>query len=152
MPNYYVSQDRCEELKKELGELKTQKRIEVAERLKRAKEYGDLSENSEYSEAKEEQAQVEGKIMDLENMLKSIIIIKKTGDVNEVGIGSTVTVSKDGKEYKYQIVGSNEAKPEEGKISNESPIGSVLLGKKVGDTAMVQAPMGKTEYKILGIE
>lgn len=152
MAKYYVTKDRFEELKKELEELKTKKRLEVGERLKRAKEYGDLSENSEYSEAKDEQLQVESKIIELENMVKNAILIKKNGGSDEVRIGSTVEVLKNGKEFKYEIVGSNEAKPEEGKISNESPIGAVLLGKKVGETIVVQAPGGQSEYKIVKIE
>ena len=124
----------------------------MSERLKRAKEFGDLSENSEYSEAKEEQAQVEGRIFELEEIVRNASIIKKNGQTGEVGIGSTVKALKNGAEVTYQIVGSNEAKPEEGRISNESPLGQAFLGKKVGDTAEVLAPGGKVAYKITGME
>ena len=152
MNKQYVTKGKLEELEQELETLKTAKRIEVAERLRRAKEFGDLSENSEYSEAKEEQAQVEGRIFELEEMLKNISIIRKSADKDEVTIGATVTVSKNGTEAKYQIVGANEAMPQEGRISNESPIGSALLGKKIGDVVQVDAPSGKIAYKVIGIE
>lgn len=152
MTKYYLTKSRLEELEHELGDLKTKKRLEVSERLKRAKEFGDLSENSEYSEAKEEQAQVEGRIFELEEILKNVSIIKKNSDTGEVGIGSTVRAVKGDTEMKYQIVGSHEAKPEEGRISNESPLGKAFLGKKVGDVAEVHTPGGSVTYKILGIE
>ena len=152
MAKHYLTSDRFEELQKELEELKTTKRIEISERLKRAKEYGDLSENAEYSEAKDEQAQVETRIFELEEMLKNVSIIKKNGAKDTVTIGGTVIVEKDGKELTFQVVGSNEARPEEGRISNESPIGVALLGKKVGDKAVITAPSGKVEYKIVRIE
>lgn len=152
MAQYYLTKIRLEELQKELGELKTKKRLEVSERLKRAKEFGDLSENSEYSEAKEEQAQVEGRIFELEEIIKNASIIKKNTEKGEVSIGSTVRASKNGKEFIYQIVGSNETKPEEGRISNESPLGQAFLGKKIGEAAEVMAPGGKISYKIIAIE
>ncbi len=152
MTPYYVTKIRLEELRQELVDLKTKKRLEVSERLKRAKEFGDLSENSEYSEAKEEQAQVEGRIFELEEIVRNASIIKKNIQGSEVGIGSTVKASKNGQEVVYQIVGSNEAKPEAGRISNESPLGQAFLGKKVGDASEVQTPSGKTHYKIIGIE
>lgn len=152
MTKYYVTKNRHEELQKELEELKSKKRLEIAERLKRAKEYGDISENSEYSEAKDEQAQVERRIFELEIVLKDAVIIKKAATTDEVRIGSTVKALKGDKEVAYQIVGSNEAMPEEGRISNESPLGSAFLGKKVGETVGVQTPNGSIEYKIVGIE
>jgi len=152
MSKYYLTKVRLDELTEELNELKTKKRLEVSERLKRAKEFGDLSENSEYSEAKEEQVQVEARIFELEEIVKNASIIKKSSDKGEVSIGSTVHAERDGKEVNYQIVGSNEAKPEEGRISNESPLGKAFLGKKVGDIAEVTAPGGETTYKIMGIE
>ena len=152
MTTYYLTKARLEELAAELKDLKTRKRLEVSERLKRAKEFGDLSENSEYSEAKEEQSQVESRIFELEEIIKNASIIKKSSDKSEVVIGSMVSVEKGGKEFKYHIVGSNEAMPEEGRISNESPLGRAFLGKKVGDMAEVSAPSGKISYKIVGIE
>src|SRR3989344_4023121 len=152
MAPYYLTKTRLEELQNELAELKTKKRLEVSERLKRAKEFGDLSENSEYSEAKEEQAQVEGRIIELEEIIRNATVIKKNVEKSEVTIGSTVRATRDGKEMVYHIVGSNETKPEEGRISNESPLGQAFLGKKVSDVAEVTAPSGKISYKIIAIE
>lgn len=152
MTPYYLTKTRLEELENEFQDLKSKKRLEVSERLKRAKEFGDLSENSEYSEAKEEQAQVESRIFELEEIIKHASIIKKDTGKSEVVIGSTVRTEKDGKEVVYQIVGSNESKPEEGRISNESPLGQAFLGKKIGDVAEVVSPNGKTSYKVIAIE
>ncbi len=152
MDKQYLTKERLEELKKELEELKTKRRIEVGERLKRAKELGDLSENSEYFEAREEQAQVETRIGELEDMVKSAAIIEKPQSSSQVSVGSTVEVEKGGRRMKFTIVGSNEAKPEAGLISNESPLGNAFLGKKSGDKISVTAPKGKTEYTIVSIE
>lgn len=151
MKSYYLSEKRLEELKKELNELKTIKRIEISERLKRAKEYGDLSENAEYENAREEQENVESRIDELEDIIKNASIIKKSGRSDFVDLGSEVEVSVSGKTRKFSIVGSNEAKPEEGLISNESPIGRAIMGKKVGDVAIVSAPSGEVSYKIVSI-
>jgi len=148
----YLSKDKYEELKIELERLKKEVRKEVAERLKRAKEYGDLSENAEYSEAKEEQARVESRIFELKDVLRNASIIKKTGGKNIVQIGSTIEVKKGSRELKYTIVGSNEAKPEANLISNESPLGKAFLGKKKGDVVGIETPGGKVEYKIMKIE
>jgi transcription elongation factor GreA len=148
----YFTKERLEELKKELEDLKIRKRIEVGERLKRAKELGDLSENSEYFEAREEQAQVEMRILELEEMIKNAEVIEKTVSVGVVSIGSTVEVERNGQRMRFTIVGSNEAKPEDGLISNESPLGSAFLGKKSGDRALVKTPSGEAEYTILTIE
>ncbi len=154
MDKQYLTKERLEELKKELENLKTKGRIEVGERLKRAKELGDLSENSEYFEAREEQAQVETRIGELEDMVKSAAIIEKPQSHSLVSVGSTVEVEKDksGQRMKFTIVGSNETKPESGLISNESPLGSAFLGKKTGDKVLVNAPSGKTEYTVISIE
>ena len=149
---YYLTPERLEELKKELELLKTEKRTEVSERLKRAKEFGDLSENSEYVEAREEQSSVEARIYELEEMLKQVSIIKKAAGVNEVHIGSTVTADKDNAERVFTIVGSDESRPEQNKISNESPLGAAFLGKKVGDSVSVNTPGGTAVYKIKRIE
>ena len=148
----YLTRERLEELKQELADLKSRRRIEVGERLKRAKELGDLSENSEYFEAREEQAQVETRIGELEDIVKSAEIIEKSHSTSDVTIGATIRVQKGDKEMKFTIVGSNETKPEAGLISNESPLGSAFLGKKVGDKVMVSTPSGKVEYSILSIE
>jgi len=152
MPSHYLTKDRFAELQEELKRLKTEGRKAVAERLKKAKEYGDLSENSEYAEAKEEQDRLERRIFELEEMLKNVSIIQKpTGKSDEVTVGATIKVSKDGKEFTYQIVGSNETQPEAGKISNESPLGRAFLGKKAGDIAKITTPKGEVEYKIVAI-
>lgn len=149
---YYLTPERLEELKKELEVLKTDRRSDVSERLRRAKEFGDLSENSEYTEAREEQSAVETRIAEIEDMLKQVSLIKKTAGAETVHIGSNVTVEKDGKEKTYMIVGSEESKPEENKISNESPLGAAFLGKKVGDGVSVATPNGQSIYKITRIE
>jgi transcription elongation factor GreA len=152
MDKYYLTKERLEELKKELEYLKTDKRMEVAEQLKHAKEYGDLSENSEYAEAREELSLVESRIFELEELLRKAVIIKKTEGSEKVEIGTKVTVKKNGQIFSYVIVGSSESKPEEGKISNESPIGRALLGRKVGDSVMVTTPAGQVTYQITKIE
>lgn len=149
--DYYLTPERLAELKQELNELKTAKRAEVAERLKRAKELGDLSENSEYFEAREEQGQVEAHIAELEEIVKNATLISKTHQKGIVQMGSTVVISKGGKNTTFSIVGSNEAKPEEGKISNESPIGKALYGKKINDEVKVKTPSGEVSYKIVSI-
>lgn len=152
MDKYYLSSERLNELKVELEDLKGRKRREIAERLKTAKEYGDLSENSEYSEAREEQARVESRIFELEEVLKQVSLIEKTGAADEVRVGSTVSVKKNTQIFQYAIVGSNETEPEEGKISNASPLGQALLGHKVGDKITVGTPSGEIQYSITKIE
>jgi len=154
MMKQYLTKEKLAELKKELVELKSVKRLEIAEKLKRAKELGDLSENSEYFEAREEQGQLEGRIFELEDMLKDVELIEKTNAPagGTIKVGSTIEVSKGGQNTKFFIVGSNEAKPEDGFISNESPLGKAFLGKKGGDTVLAQLPNGKkAEYKILSV-
>ena len=147
----YLSQERHDELIQELQGLKTKGRKEIAERLKFAKELGDLSENSEYHEAREGQSVLERRINELEELLRSASIIKKPTGAATVRIGSHVRLKKNGTVVAYTIVGSSEAKPLEGFISNESPIGSSILGKKVGDVIEVDAPVGKVQYKIFCI-
>lgn len=144
----FLTAKRFNELTEELEEFKTKKRLEVAESLKSAKELGDLSENSEYLEAREEQGRVEGRILELEETLKNAKIIKKGSSKGIVGVGSTVEVLRGGKSIKFIVVGTNEAKPEEGFISNESPLGKELIGHKVGESVVIQSPGGKVEYKI----
>jgi transcription elongation factor GreA len=151
MKNYYLSAKRLEELKSELHELKSVKRLEVAERLKRAKEYGDLSENAEYSEAREQQEALESRVDELEDIVKNASIIKKSASQEFVDLGNEVEVELKGKARTFTIVGSNEAKPEEGLISNESPIGRAIIGKKIGDSVKVQTPIGEITYKITKI-
>ncbi|MCL5004457.1 MAG: transcription elongation factor GreA [Patescibacteria group bacterium] len=148
----YLSKEKFEELKTDLERLKKEARKEVSERLKRAKDYGDLSENAEYSEAKEEQARVESRIFELENILRNADIIRKVSGKETVQIGSTIEVRKGVKFVKYTIVGSNEAKPETNLISNESPLGKAFLGKKKGDVVEIQTPVGKAKYEIMKID
>lgn len=152
MDKYYLTKERYEELEKELDDLKSRGRQEVAERLKRAKEFGDLSENSEYAEAKEEQAAVESRIFELEEIMKKAVLITKAECPEEVRIGCTVTVKKDGQITRYSIVGSYEANPGEGRISDESPIGRALLHRRVGDSVTVATPSGEVMYQITKIE
>ncbi len=149
---HYISKESLEDLKKELEGLKKEGRMEIAERLKRAKEYGDLSENSEYSDAKETQAKLESRIFELEEMVRGAVLIKKNGRKDIVGIGSTVETQKGLKSFKYTIVGSREAKPEANLISNESPLGKAFLGKKIGESVEITTPAGKMKYKITRIE
>lgn len=151
----FLTAEGLEKLKQELEYLKTQKRHEVAQRLKEAIAQGDLSENSEYDAAKEEQAFVESRIITLENMIRNAKIINSEHqDKNVVNVGSKVTIQEipDGDEETYTIVGSAESDPSEFRISNESPIGSELIGKKVGEIISVSTPSGTIQFKILSIE
>ena len=149
---HYLTKERFEKLKTDLRLLKTESRTEIAERLKRAKEYGDLSENAEYSEAKEAQAHLENQILKLEETVRNAVIIKKTGEKDIVSVGSTIEVKKKGKIFKYTIVGSSEARPEINLISTESPFGSAFLEKKAGDIVKIQTPGGLVDYEIIKIE
>ncbi len=149
---YHVTKERLEELKAELDEAKKGGRNEIADRLKRAKEFGDLSENAEYSEAKESQSKLEARIIELENIIRNSSIIKKTHGKKTIEMGATVRVERDKKKFEYTIVGSNEANPEKGFISNESPLGLAFIGKKDGDVVEVETPKGIAKYKILEIE
>ncbi len=151
--DFYATPEHLEALKVELEQLKTTKRIEVAKRLKRAKELGDLSENSEYIEAREEQSQVERRIFELENMIKNAVMIQKPQTRTEVvQIGSTLEVKKGEQTLQFTIVGSSEAKPDAGFISNESPLGRAFLDRQVGDTVKVRVPAGEVEYTIVKVE
>lgn len=146
----YLSEEGLEKLKQELQELKTQKRQDIAARLEHAKTLGDLSENAEYQEAKEEQSLVESQIAELEDRIRDAVVIKGHR-TDQVTVGSTVRVRSDRGEEAYTIVGSEEAQPAEGKISNESPLGKAFLGRKVGDTAEVRTPAGVILYSIVDI-
>lgn len=139
-------------LKTELAELKGPKREELAQRLRSAIQMGDLSENADYHKAKEDQAFLEGRIMEIESILRTAVIIEKTqSDV--VAVGSHVTVQEPGFEPEtYYVVGAKEADPRNGKISNESPIGSALMGHKAGDVVEADTPGGKIQFKILKVE
>ncbi len=147
----HLTRERFNELKAELEKLKGEGRVRVAEHLKRAKEYGDLSENAEYAEAREEQNLIESRIFELDALLKSVTMIEKESSAGAVRVGATVTVEKNGKNARYTIVGPYDAKPDEGKISDESPLGKAFLNHVVGDAVDVVAPAGKTVYKITKI-
>lgn len=149
-----LTNEGLQRLQDELDNLKNVRRKENTAALKVAKSFGDLSENSEYDEAKNEQAEIEARIAEIENMLKNVEIIDEDGiDTGVVSVGAKVNVKDvdDGEEAEYLIVGSTEADPMKGKISDESPLGSALLGHKIGEIVVVEAPMGKIEYEILNI-
>ncbi len=146
----FVTAEGLEKLHAELHQLKTQKRKELADRIQDAKELGDLSENAEYQEAKNEQSFVEGRIAEIESTLKNVEIITHSHS-GIVQIGSTVDVEFHGKKQAFTIVGSNEADPATGRISNASPLGQAFLGHKVGDSTTVKTPSGAVEAKILKI-
>ena len=151
-----VTKDGFEKLKLEIEHLRTIKRREIAERIKEAREFGDISENAEYDHAKNEQAMLEARIAQLEDKLRSATVIdEKTIDTGVVSIGSKVRVKdqKSGRSVQYHIVGSAEADPAENKLSNESPVGAALLGKKRGDVVSVAVPRGPArKLKITKIE
>ncbi len=149
----YLTNEKFTELTKELEYLKSEKRKEVAEHLEYSKKLGDLSENAEYHQAREDQAEVEDRIRRLEALLKNAVIIdKSSGDV--VTVGTTLRIEREGdnKSYLYTIVGSEEADMSNGKISNLSPLGSALIGRKKGDTIKVATPKGVTKYTIMVIK
>lgn len=152
MNEQIISQEGYDKLKDELTFLTTVKRKEIAERIERAKELGDLSENAEYSEAKDAQALNEGRILELTNTLKNVTVVHRSDSSEEVVMGSKVTVKSNDKEKQYTIVSFNEADPLAGKISNESPLGVAFLNKKKGEAVEVETPRGVVKYKILKIE
>ncbi len=150
----YLTDEKFAELTKELEHLKSIRRKEVAEQLEYAKRLGDLSENAEYHQAREEQALVEDRIGRLENLLKNAVISAKGGSETII-VGSTVRLQKDGdnnKSYVYTIVGSEEADMSQGKVSNMSPLGSALLGHKEGDKVQVSTPKGVAKYQIAAVK
>jgi len=147
----YLSKEGLEQVKKEVDDLKL-KRQEIAQRLEESKALGDLSENMEYLQAKEAQAFNEGKILELEEVLKNAIVINKNGGNSIVQIGGTVEINCQGEKQTFTIVGSEEANPAQGKISNESPLGKAFLGHKAGETVEVETPRGKATYKIMSIK
>ncbi len=150
----YLTPEGKKKLEEELEYLTTVKRAEVAEAIKQAKEEGDLSENSAYDEAKSAQAFLEGRIQTLEAQLREAVVIEETAEKGVVALGRTVTITEDGTDdpETYRIVGSAESDSLNGVISNESPMGSALMGKRVGDVVTVKAPSGEFKVKILKIE
>lgn len=151
----FMTQEGLDRLKERLDYLKTEKRLEVADKIAEARSYGDLSENSEYDLAREEQAMVENEIFELETKLKSAVIIDpKKINTSKVGIGCRVTVSNvaNKQTFEYTIVGDTDSDPINGLISNLSPVGAGLMGKKVDDIAIIKTPAGMVQYKIVKIK
>lgn len=149
----YVSAEGLERLKQELHELKTVKRREAAGRIEVAKALGDLSENAEYHEAKDALALLENRVFEIEQTLKDVQLIEDQGaKTGVIHVGSTVVVEVRGQNKTFTIVGSNEAEPASGKISNESPIGIALLGAKAGEVVDVATPAGTVEYRVVKVD
>ena len=148
-----VTDEGLRRLEKELEELKTVKRKEIAEKIKVALSFGDLSENSEYDEAREEQGKIESRIVELEEMLKNVDLIDESGNTDQVNVGTKVRIFNRtrNKEVEYYLVGSTEANASLGKISDQSPIGKAIIGEKVGRVVHVEAPAGVMELEILEI-
>lgn len=154
MEEIFITQEGLDKIKAELERMKTVERKEVQKMIGEAKSYGDLSENSEYDAAKTKEAQLETKIIELENKIKyAKIISAEDMNTSHVTVGSTVRIYDEEfeEEIEYRIMGEDESDPLNGKISNTSPVGSALLGKKVGDVVKVQTPGGEAVYKILKI-
>ena len=145
-----ISPEGKKRLEAELAELKTHKRKEIVERIELAKEHGDLSENAEYHEAREEQAFVEGRILEIENILKNSVIAENH-DNTRVQVGSTVVLDASGKQLKFTIVGSHEGDPAQGLLSCDSPIGQAVLGVLKGEAVTVETPRGLISYTVKSI-
>ncbi|MBI3760780.1 MAG: transcription elongation factor GreA [Chloroflexi bacterium] len=149
----FLTEEGLKKLEQELEHLRTVKRQEIAARLHDAMEDGELIENAEYEAAKNEQAFVEGRISTLEMLLNNAVIIKGDGPQGQVHLGSVVTVREEGgSPEKYHVVGAAEADPSKGRISNESPLGRALMGRKVGDEVKVNAPAGVLTFNVVDIE
>lgn len=151
---FYLTPEGIEKLKAELAELSGPRRTELAQRLRTAIQQGDLSENADYSKAKEDQAFLEGRIQEINAILGNAVLIEeKSNPDGVIGIGSTVTLKEKGREpVKYFLVGAQEADPRNGKISNESPIGKALLGHKAGDKVEAQTPAGALMFEIVSVK
>lgn len=145
------TKEGLKKLQDELDERKTKMRQMIADAIKEAKEQGDLSENAEYSEAKHQQNENDARIAELESILKDSVVAAKQKSSLSVGIGSKLTVKMNGKELHFEIVGSNEVDPAQGKISNESPLGKEFIGKGKGDKVDVVTPAGVVKYEIVSI-
>lgn len=149
---HVLTPEGLEKLKKELLALKTVDRPAVIKRISEARELGDLSENADYHDAREQQSFIEGRIKDIEEMIRNSDVVASRGGKGTVQLGSKVKVEVDGDKFEYEIVGSNEADPLEGKISLESPVGSALIDHKAGDKVVAETPKGGVEYKILEVK
>ena len=146
-----LTKEGLEELKRELQELIDVKRPEVVTKISVARDMGDLSENAAYVSARDQQAFIEGRISELEGIIKKAVVSTGVSSGGIVSVGSKIRVHVDGGEEEYIVVGAPEADPKEGKISHESPLGNALVGKKVGDKVEIEAPMGKLVYTILSV-
>lgn len=153
MKNSYISSEGLEKTKKELEQLISVDRSEIIERIARAREQGDLSENAEYHEARERQSFIEGRIQELESLVKNAVVVENKSNSGNIGIGSVVHATcDDGMKIKYTIVGHSEADPANGRISHESPLGKAFIGKTIGDEFELEVPAGKIKCKIENIE
>ena len=152
MSSQYLTKEGLEKLKNELEDLENNKLPQVAERIGIAKELGDLSENAEYQDAKDEQGFIVGRVAEIKQIIKKAEIIKKDSNKDQVTIGCTIRILCESKEHEYTITGSNEADPIKGLISNESPLGRSFLGAKVGDKITVEVPKGEMVCEILEIK
>ena len=151
---FKISTLRLKELEQELNYLKTTREKEVAEQIKEARSFGDLSENSEYDEAKNEQAKLYGRIAEVENILAHAVIIDETDELEgRIGLGCTIKVEdiETGDEEVFEIVGGQEAAPLQGRVSDDSPFGRAVIGRRAGDQVTVEAPMGQFHYEILTV-
>jgi transcription elongation factor GreA len=146
-----LTKDGLTKLEKELDELRTVRRSEVAERIKYAKDFGDITENAEYEDAKNEQGMLEGRILVLENMVRNAVIIEEGAEGGEVSVGSAVDVKDEFGAQSFTIVGPAEVDVAQGRISMESPVGKALLGHQVGDSVEVQSPGGVRKLKIVKV-
>lgn len=149
--NLVITKDGLEKLKTELDDLKTRGRREVIERIRTAKDFGDLSENAEYEDAKNQQSFIEGRIQELSEMIKQAKVVSDQRDTTKVSVGDRVDVDCNGEKSTYTIVGSTESNPMEGKISADSPIAKSLMDKKTGDAVEISVPDGVLKCKILKI-
>ncbi|MDC0449231.1 transcription elongation factor GreA [bacterium] len=147
----YITKEGLKKLKEELSELIDSKRPEVAKKIQEAREMGDISENSAYDSAKQEQSFMEGRISELEEIIKNAKVTQPK-DPKTVDVGCRVVLHIEGDEEEFHIVGAPEANPMERKISHESPLGAALVGKKIGDSVKIEAPVGKLTYTILKVE
>lgn len=152
MSQEYVTREGLEKLKKELEYLKDAKRKEIAERLEKSLAFGDLTENAEYHETKEQQAFIEGRILELEELVRNAVVVAEEKDKMYAQVGSTVLVGSGPKKEEFKIVGVEEANPLEGKISINSPLGKAFFNQPKGAVVEVKTPKGITQYKILKIE
>ena len=148
----YITPKGLEKIKKELNHLKNTERKKIAQRLKRAVAYGDLSENADYSQAREDQSMIEKRIADLEDMVKNAVVVNKRYNLGYVQVGSRVKLQNHSKVMDFEIVGAQEADPSEGKISCESPIGKALINRRKGDVINIKLPRKEVQYKILEVE